>query len=394
METSNRNIIISTNVYNRHICTHLVDDKISDIRVIPDETEYLVGTIVVGRVCKMIPSSGACFVDIGDAVNYFVKIPKSISQIHFIDNKKHKDIHCEDEILVQISTESVKSKAPSASTSISLSGKYIVIEQGSGLSISSKLSESDRKKLNLPNNIKEIAKKVRIIVRTMAIEASANDIKTEIDTLVAKYLEIINKSQTIKAKTVLYKPESPILSCINSWLRYNPSEYITDIKEDYTLISAMPCAKNHLNCRLYEDESLKLCKLYKLETELDELLASRVNLKSGAFLVIEQGETLTAIDVNSAHAISGNKEEASYKINLEASLEIVRQIRARNISGMILIDFINMKDAHNEKALISQLINDIKNDPVRTTYIDITGLGLVELTRQRIFKSLTEQWKK
>jgi len=385
------NRIISTTVYNRHIVAHIAEDVIENVRVISSEKIHSIGTIALGRVVKMIPATGACFVDIGDDTNYFVKIPNSLNDIIFSDNQNHSTLHCEDQILIQISSEAIKSKAPSATTQISLNGRYFVLEQGKGLSISKKITETARKKLVLPDNIKDVAKKYHVIVRTEAVQVSDSALlDAELNSMTDRFDRILSKAKTCLDRTVLYEPEVPLVSIISSWMRYNPDEFLTDNEEDYELIAG---SQLDINTRLYTDDNLSIIKLYKLETLLDTVLAKKVYLKSGAFLVVEQGETLTAIDVNSAHVVTGDKKDIAYKVNIEAAEEIGHILKSRNISGMILIDFINMKDVKHENQLIEKVEQVIFKDPIQTTYIDMTGLGLMELTRKRTYKSFAEQWK-
>jgi len=143
---------------------------------------------------------------------------------------------------------------------------------------------------------------------------------------------------------------------------------------------------------LYQDASYPLQKLYRIETHLSELLSRKVWLKSGAYLIIEKTEAMYVIDVNSGKNIT-KKETAEYiyQINREAAQEIMRQIRLRNLTGMILIDFINMEEQCRIDALLQELRILAKKDPIQTTVVDITALGLVEITRRKTTKSLAEQ---
>lgn len=143
-----------------------------------------------------------------------------------------------------------------------------------------------------------------------------------------------------------------------------------------------------MKVRLYKDEMLELYKLYDIKKQLEQASAQKVWLKCGGYIIIEQTEALTSIDVNSGKCISKKsgeaaKEDTVYKVNSEAADEIARQIKLRNLSGIIIIDFINMKSEDNTQKLMSGLRHLFKNDKVTTTLIDITKLGLVEVTRKR-----------
>ena len=144
---------------------------------------------------------------------------------------------------------------------------------------------------------------------------------------------------------------------------------------------------------LYQDDDYPLYKLYRVETQLEELLGRKVWLKSGAYLVIEKTEAMYVIDVNSGKNISKkDADEYIYQINLEAAREIMRQIRLRNLTGMILVDFINMEDRQKEDALLQELRVHARKDRIQTDVIDMTVLGLVEITRKKTLKSLAEQF--
>lgn len=383
------NCLVYTNVYGRNVLAHLKNDIIERIRVIADVEQLGIGTIAIGRVCKLLPSSNACFVELADGMQYFCSIPSDISNVLFTDDRKHQCIKCEDTFVVQICSEAIKMKAASVSTEISLKGRYFVIERGKGLFFSKKISTVQKKKLSLPENINEYSKDYKILVRTEC----ANDIDSqvlmdELNQLIIDFSHVFNEYKYSREKSVLYKSKDILLEIAREWIKFGPEEFITDLYEDLDVdIFEIPI-------RRYIDENLPLCKLYKLETLIDEILSSKVYMKSGAFLVVEQGETLTAIDVNSGHAISGNKEEAILQINLEAVEYISKLLIQRNLSGMIVVDFINMKNRSSYSMLINKMNEFLKRDDIKSRYIDMTGLGLMEITRQRIYKSFKEQWKR
>jgi ribonuclease G len=170
-------------------------------------------------------------------------------------------------------------------------------------------------------------------------------------------------------------------------------EAVTDDRELYRqmLEAVQSNGKKDLHCRLYSDSLVSMEKVYSLEREMDRALGKRVNLKSGADLVIESTEALHIIDVNSGRSRSSkHKEEALLAVNLEAAREAARQIRLRNLSGIIVIDFINLKEQKNSLRILDELRKAVFQDPVRTQVVDMTKLGLVEMTRQKIEVPLRE----
>ena len=162
---------------------------------------------------------------------------------------------------------------------------------------------------------------------------------------------------------------------------------ITDLNEAYTSL------QGHCENIRYYDDDFSLSKLYGLNSKIDEAFSKKVWLPSGGYLVIEQTECLTTIDVNSGKMIKGNNKETSIsKLNEEAALEAYIQIRLRNLSGIIIIDFVNMESKDEEEKLIDMMKGLAKTDPVYTSVIDITPLGLMEITRKKVYKSLKEQF--
>ncbi|MCR5595904.1 MAG: ribonuclease E/G [Lachnospiraceae bacterium] len=384
--------IVYTTVYGRQVLVYLEGDEPLRIRVLDKEPGFPIGTVVLARVKKMMPSSGACFVDIGDDTDYFLQIPGNLNLLYFADGKKHDKVHNEDVILVQVSSEGVKMKSPGVTGNISLHSRHLVIESGKGLSFSSKIPREERDLIAVPEKICAYSSKYHIIVRTESAGITDTDVfNEEIELLYEDYERIMERVKTACLYNVLYKPEGYLQTVINDWLKYGCDELITDIPDRTDEIEQIADIRGISFCRYMDD--YPLCKLYKLETCVDQCLSRKVYLKSGAFLVIEQGETLTAVDVNSGHNTKGNKEETSFNININAARELLKQLRLRNISGMILVDFINMKqDAHLEE-LIQETRKILKDDDVMCRYIDMTGLGLMELTRKKVYKSFIEQWK-
>lgn len=389
----NNDRIIITTVYNRTAAFYMSDGKAVRIRVLNDEKAFSLGTIVIGRVKKILESSAACFVDIGDDKDYFMSVPKDISSVIFTDGGEHSCIRNEDHILVQISSEEVKLKAPCVTTKISLRSRYVVIEPGKGVSFSGKLNAEFKKKIVLPPNIDTFSSKYHIIIRTESAELNdMGQLARDLAGLDETYSLVIQKAGTSRLKNVLYRESSGVKALLEEWLKFGAGEVISDLDKYKDDIASAAGIRN-VTYTEYKDRDYPPCKLYKLESAVDNALGKRVSLRSGAFLVIEQGETLTAIDVNSGHRVKGDKEEISYSINIEAVSEIFRQLKLRNISGMILVDFINTTDPDHESGLIEEVRKYIKNDDVMCKYVDITGLGLMEITRKRVRMSLAEQWK-
>ena len=205
-----------------------------------------------------------------------------------------------------------------------------------------------------------------------------------------RILEIGNKRVCFSC---LYQSEPEYLSFVKNCYQSEYDEIVTDRKDIYETLLASEYTKS-CRVRLYEDTMLPLYKLYSVETRIQELLSKKVWLKSGAYLIIEQTEALVAIDVNTGKYEAGKEKEATYlKINLEAADAIAEAIRARNLSGMILVDFINMRKKEHIKQLTESMKAFLAKDSVPSFFVDITGLGLMEITRKKKSKSFAEQMK-
>lgn len=217
----------------------------------------------------------------------------------------------------------------------------------------------------------------------------------------AEYKQLLSDYQKLAATflfrtcyTILLPPKKFYENAINHLYQEELGEIITDDKNIYEELQQLYAGNPDIlsKIRFYENDAISLGTLYSFETQIQRAISERVWMKSGAYLIIQPTEALTVIDVNSGKNTSGkNAEEYYYKINLEAAAEISRQLRLRNISGIVIVDFINMAKEEQRKELMHQFRLSLKEDPVPVRLVDITKLGLVELTRKKERKTLLEQ---
>ena len=304
-----------------------------------------------------------------------------------------------DEIIVQIEREAVKTKPPTLSGTLNFPGKYVVLIYGERtVSISSKIKDAERKQQLrgfLRNNIDG---DYGFVARTNCKDASDEKILKEIAFL-KQQLENIKKFGVHRAK----------FNC----LYHAPDAYLCDIRDSYdSLLESIITDDDEIFNRImefakiYQPEDIKKIKrwdnadgkldaVYDVTKTLEHAIMPKVWLKNGGYLVIQPTEALVSIDVNTGKAISKKKDvqKTFLKVNLEAATQIAKQLRLRNLSGMILIDFIDMKDADYNKQLMDRLRTEFAKDPVKTILVDMTKLGLVEVTRKKVRKSLYEQIK-
>ena len=354
--------------------TLLDDDRPVEISLFSGNP-YPVGTIFHGRVQKIQKNIAASFVDLAPHLT------------GFLQKTCYK---CGDLVPVQIVREGTDLKDPELTDSLSLSGRYAVVYAKEGeLHVSSKIGPAEKKRLLARVRPMLADEKHAIILRTNAVHAEAEAVFSEIRSLLDELSRILQYAPS-RPMCVLYKPQQEWLRAVTGLYTDHLDEIVTDDPEVYAALSEV--FDNAVALRLYEDASFPLYKLYSLEKHLKEALQKRVWLKGGGFLVIEQTEALVSIDVNSGKTAGGlGKEETVLKVNLEAAEEIARQIRLRNLSGIIMIDFINMKEHSHEQQLLDAFQEALRRDPVKTQVHGMTSLGLVEMTRMKGRKTLYEQ---
>lgn len=367
------------------------DGKAMEIRCY--EADSILGNVYRARVSNLSPNINAAFVDIKKGESCYLSM----------DDYHGEKLKVGDLVTVQVVRDKIKTKRYAVTTDISLQGDYAVTTLFAPVGVSSKITDSARKKelktlmQNLliaeqdaqfylaEGNVAEIEriKKLTLggIIRTQAEHAGDAAITREIEGQARLLYSIMKKSEYATQYTCLYHTEVEYIKDIRRMHALQDVEIVTDIPEVTEAISEIP---------LYTDE-YTLTLRYSLASLLEKTLSKRAYLKSGAYLVIEPTEAMTVIDVNSGKSIKGkNAEEQFLKINIEAAKEIARQLRLRNISGIVMIDFINMKEESHNHELMKNLAEYVRTDPVRTTVVDMTKLGLVELTRQKGKRALHE----
>ncbi len=381
------------NENNQAIEIH-VDEASEDERRDPQ-----VGEIYIGRLNRIVKNLNAAFVDIGFGQDHQVYLPLEHTEGAIYAKKgSSPKLQQDDEVVVQIRKEGSAVKAAAVTTDLELTGEYVVLKRGSGAGVSKKVPQKKREKLKLlaEEILRELSGSFSILLRTNAAGADPKLVKAEAGHLKEKLENLIQVAPHRPAGTCLLRKPAAYLSRLNG---VNLTTTANIVVEDEALLEEIKnYGQEHLPSeamellKLYRDDLLPLRKLYNLEREMDRALQPKVYLKSGGWLMIEPTEALTVIDVNSGGmGKSGKDKEAMFlKANLEAAGECARQLRLRNISGMILIDFINMADEENIVKLMAYLREELAKDPIRTLLIDRTKLNLVEITRRKTEKSLRE----
>ncbi len=375
------------------------------------DEESILGNLYIGRVENVVKNLNAAFIRISpDQICYYsmddYKNPLFTKKI-----SEKKPLVEGEELVVQVSREALKTKEPAVTTNLNFTGKYAVLTtENQRIGISVKLSKTDRERLkSLAESIEHLD--FGLILRTNAKNATDEEILAEIEGLAEDWQ---NLKETAKHKTCyscLKKEPPAYLKEIVNLPVSSVDELITDDRNVFLKLCAnygiteddlwtkgsvsVPIDEVNvtetLTLRYYHDSLLSLSSLYSVKSSVEKAIAEKVWLKSGAYLIIQPTEAMTVIDVNTGKNIAKKDVQENFlKINKEAANEIAHQLRLRNISGIIIVDFMNLASKEAEAELMSTFRAALKNDPIPTQLIDMTKLGLVEVTRKKVRKSLLE----
>lgn len=378
--------LLITRLFRKNICAWHDGKRLIQVTTEEyDSRKPMIGDIYNAKVKNLVNNINACFVQIDNGQLCFFQL----------NELKKKSINREMEVIVQITKEGYRNKQPSVTDAISITGRYLILTTKNEISISNKIKNVMKRK-ELIQWLDDESDTNGFIIRTNALNASKEQILREKEYLLDQYKRIVNKSQHGDVFCCIYKAPSDYLCAVRDSYDTEIDQIITDIPSIYQEIQAytndlFPEMTNKLV--MYKDDSYSMSALYGIETGIEKALSNKVWLKSGAYIIFDVTEACTVIDVNTGKAIHGklHSESTFFNINKEAAEEIMLQLRLRNISGIIIIDFIDMKEENNINELLRVLKELALLDPLKTIVVDITKLGLVEITRKKSKKSLQEQ---
>ena len=371
------------------------EGRICQLNPMSLNSDSILGNIYIGKVKNIQKNIQAAFIEIENGIMCYYSMAEKASPC-FVNVKKNNVLKIGDEMIVQVSKEGIKSKLPYVSSNLNFTGRYLVLtSERKELGFSGKLKKEEKKQIReiLKDKIPE---NVGIIVRTNCRDAQEEEILHELEELMKRYEAVLQKGKSRVCFSVLEKSMPEYVQILQNLYSQDLEEIVTDKQELYE------CAVQYLKgykqqekiVRYYEDKLLPLYKLYNLEKAFEQAQNERVWLKSGGFLVIQQTEAFVCIDVNTGKFTSKkDKQETFRKINLEAAKEIAWQLRLRNLSGIILIDFINMERDEDKEELMQTLQRYLWQDSIKGTVVDMTELNIVEVTRKKVRKSLAEELK-
>lgn len=368
------NRLIISDFYNNILLGfYFINDELYRIQNFSDNS--LIGNIYCGYVKDVVKNIDAAFVEFGDNLKGFLSL-KNIE-------KKPKS---GGKILVQVAGDKIKTKDYALTLKLNLSSDNLVmVVGGSGISISRKITDNDTRN-RLKSSLSSLdTGEYGFILRTSGADCSMEDILAQADLLKKQYEDILRKFNFSTSKALLFENNKIVNAC-NEFINKYSGEIKTDNENVYKFLT-----NSRISATYFTDTSISLCNKYTLGKHLKNALSKKVWLKSGAYLVIEVTEALTVIDVNTGKAeFHNNKEKTFEKINLEAALEISKQLRIRNISGIIIVDFINMSKKESCQNLEDILKSYVDCDYVKCNIWGMTHLGLMEISRQKKEKPLKE----
>lgn len=409
LNKNERGKLVITAVHNREMALLLKGNRL-DFAVVLEKNR--IGSIYLGRVKDVVKEISACFVEIEGGEICFLSMKDSTTP--FLLNRPFDGRLKEGDLLpVQLTREPQKTKQASVTAHISIKTSYFCLVLGSQrIGYSAKLAADEKAILaeslvsmgySVDGMLNQdyfqlmalMQPKVGLIVRTQAKEYcnSAEKLSDALQGAVAQWNTCLKRILHSSCYTCVYEEKKQLRAYWESELPISQyTEIVTDRPDIYDKLRE-EYASSDMNLRFYKDASFSLEKLFALETKLDQALSKRIWLKSGGYLILEYTEAMTVIDVNSGkyEAKRGCVEETAVLINRQAAEEIARLLRLLNLSGVIVVDFINMKLEENNKELMQYLCKLVQKDPIVTKIIDMTKLGLVEITRKKVRKTLREQ---
>lgn len=421
----NQIIIHSSGKQNR--IALLEDKELAQLFIESEENQRTVGNIYVARVHKVMSGIRAAFIDMGTPKDAFLHFsdagdhldeyitqlngPNAIPQ-HAREELKNKEnlsnvekqvlagkmLRTGQKLLVQIVKEPIGSKGPRISTDITIAGRFLVlIPMGDYIAVSKKINNyKERRRLKgILNHM--IPDGFGVIVRTVAQNQDKKALEDDLRNVLKKWEQILDKLENAKPPALLYRDLNMTESLIRDLFAKNYDRVLIDDPKMYRQIKSYVgqiAPRMVPNVELYKGRE-HIFDYMKIAHDVNSIFSPRVRMKSGGYLIFEQTEAMYVVDVNSGpYAAKQKQEDNSLKTNLEAAREIAKQLRLRDIGGIIVVDFIDLRDEKNRKKIYDELKKEFVKDPAKTNVIGMSDFGLVQITRQRIRPSVVNSVSK
>src|SRR5216110_2994086 len=374
--------------------------KLLDFETEIEGREQRKGNIYKAVVTRVEPSLEACFVDYGEDRHGFLPF-KEVSRNYFREGVDVRSARIQDAIkdgdnlLVQVEKEERGNKGAALTTFVSLAGRYLVLMPNNprGGGVSRRIEGEDREELKENLDQLEYPKGMSLIARTAGIGRSAAELQWDLNYMLKLWTAIDGASQAGKGAFLIYQESSLVIRAIRDYFTADVGEILIDTDDIYDqalqfMSHVMPETANKV--KRYRDDA-PLFSRFQIEHQIETAFSRTVNLPSGGAIVIDHTEALVSVDVNSARSTRGSDiEETATRTNLEAADEIARQLRLRDLGGLIVIDFIDMESSRNQREVENRLRDALKYDRARVQLGKISRFGLMELSRQRLRPALAE----
>ncbi|MCH2241026.1 MAG: Rne/Rng family ribonuclease, partial [Aquabacterium sp.] len=374
--------------------------KLLDFETEIEGREQRKGNIYKAVVTRVEPSLEACFVDYGEDRHGFLPF-KEISRQYFRDGVDVRNAKIADaikegqELLVQVEKEERGNKGAALTTFVSLAGRYLVLMPNNprGGGVSRRIEGEDREELKENLDQLDYPKGMSLIARTAGIGRSVAELQWDLNYMLKLWTAIDEASQAGKGAFLIYQESSLVIRAIRDYFTADIGEILIDTDDIYEqakqfMLHVMPDNANRV--KRYRDDA-PLFSRFQIEHQIETAFSRTVNLPSGGAIVIDHTEALVSVDVNSARATRGSDiEETAFRTNLEAADEIARQMRLRDLGGLIVVDFIDMEESKNRREVEQRLRDALRFDRARVQLSSISKFGLLELSRQRLRPALSE----
>jgi ribonuclease G len=392
-----RDIIINVSEFETRLAI-LEDSRLVELWVERPEAERRIGDIYKGVIKSVFPGMQAAFIDVGLEKNAFLHvsdlgIPPDLwdEEAHGKRRTPHQKIEevlkKDQEILIQIIKEPIGTKGPRVSSQLALAGRYLVLVPGENrLAVSRKIKDPNERK-RLKRMVSEIKPQgFGLIIRTVAEGKDKREFKSDIKMLAKLWQRIRKKADKRRAPVLIHEDIGMISGVMRDTLSPQVTEVVVDSKSEYKKIlsyikSIAPAFRSRV--KLY-DRNIPIFDFYDIEPEIEKMLERKVWLRKGAYIVIDQTEAMVTIDVNTGRFVGkSNQPQTILNANLEAAKETARQIRLRDMGGLIIIDFIDMESKEDRRRVYDQFRSALRNDRSKSSILPISDFGLVEMTRER-----------
>ena len=392
--------ILINSSYGNELRVALVDGaKLYDLDTELSDKTLLKGSIFKATVSRIESSLDAAFVNFGSERHGFLPL-KDLSSEFFEKNKDGKRICTlkeDQEIIVQVTKEERGTKGAALTTQIALAGRFLVLIPNSDRAggISRRISGEERDEIREALKSLSIPDGMGAIVRTAGLGRSAEELKLDLSYLLALWTEISKTTSDAPSPSLIYRDDKLIVRVVKDYFRDDIEEILIDDRPTYDeakqFINAV--IPDHADKVKFYDEEIPLFNRYQIESQIELAFQREISLPSGGSIVIDPTEAMTAVDVNSARSTKGKDiEDTAFQTNLEAAKEVARQLRLRDVGGLIVIDFIDMSDQSNQEKVENAFRKAVHGDRARVQVSGISRFGLLEISRQRLRPSLNETY--